>query len=234
MDAAWEFGITHFDTADAYGGGRSERAIGRWIAVARGPAAADDQDLQPDAGRRGPRPEARSGSPASCASSLERLGVDQVELYLAHEFDPDVPLAETLGAFDAGPGRRPDRRLRGEQLRRRPAGGRAGGGRAAGRSRTATRCWPAQDEQDLLTLCAERQRRLPGVRPARRRLAHRQVPPRRAVPGRVADDPATRAVHRVRHRPRPSTRSTGCRRSPRAAASRWPGSRSPGCSPTSG
>ncbi len=28
MDAAWEFGITHFDTADAYGGGRSERAIG--------------------------------------------------------------------------------------------------------------------------------------------------------------------------------------------------------------
>src|SRR6266852_4561078 len=35
MDAAWEFGITHFDTADAYGGGRSEQAIGRWI-TARG------------------------------------------------------------------------------------------------------------------------------------------------------------------------------------------------------
>src|SRR5450755_3610144 len=32
MDAAWEFGITGFDTADAYGGGRSERVIGRWIA----------------------------------------------------------------------------------------------------------------------------------------------------------------------------------------------------------
>src|SRR5581483_2326177 len=32
MDAAWERGITHFDTADAYGGGRSEAAIGRWIA----------------------------------------------------------------------------------------------------------------------------------------------------------------------------------------------------------
>src|SRR6266705_5064978 len=31
MDAAWELGITHFDTADAYGGGRSERAIGQWI-----------------------------------------------------------------------------------------------------------------------------------------------------------------------------------------------------------
>src|SRR5215475_11347295 len=33
MDAAWECGITHFDTADAYGGGRSEAAIGRWIAT---------------------------------------------------------------------------------------------------------------------------------------------------------------------------------------------------------
>ena len=32
MDAAWEAGIDWFDTADAYGGGRSERAIGRWMA----------------------------------------------------------------------------------------------------------------------------------------------------------------------------------------------------------
>ena len=32
MDAAWQQGIRWFDTADAYGGGRSERAIGRWIA----------------------------------------------------------------------------------------------------------------------------------------------------------------------------------------------------------
>ena len=31
MDAAWELGIRTFDTADAYGGGRSERAIGRWL-----------------------------------------------------------------------------------------------------------------------------------------------------------------------------------------------------------
>ena len=31
MDAAWGYGITTFDTADAYGGGRSETAIGKWI-----------------------------------------------------------------------------------------------------------------------------------------------------------------------------------------------------------
>jgi aryl-alcohol dehydrogenase-like predicted oxidoreductase len=100
MDAAWELGITHFDTADAYGGGRSERAIGAWIR-SRGvrptlttktfnPMTADadgDRGLAPDRVAR------------QFAASLERLGVDHVELYLAHDYDPDVPLAETLGAF---------------------------------------------------------------------------------------------------------------------------------------
>ena len=38
MDAAWELGISRFDTADAYGGGRSERSIGRWMPRARGAA----------------------------------------------------------------------------------------------------------------------------------------------------------------------------------------------------
>jgi len=74
MDAAWESGITHFDTADAYGGGRSEAAIGRWIAT-RGRIA------------------------RQLRASLDRLGVDRVEWYLAHDFDPDVPLADTFGAF---------------------------------------------------------------------------------------------------------------------------------------
>ena len=35
MDAAFEMGINVFDTADAYGGGRSESAIGKWLAAAR-------------------------------------------------------------------------------------------------------------------------------------------------------------------------------------------------------
>jgi aryl-alcohol dehydrogenase-like predicted oxidoreductase len=99
MDAAWELGIRHFDTADAYGGGRSERVIGRWIA-ARGErpllttktfnpmATGADQGLRPERIAR------------QLGSSLERLGVTRVDLYLAHEFDPDVPLAETLDAFE--------------------------------------------------------------------------------------------------------------------------------------
>jgi aryl-alcohol dehydrogenase-like predicted oxidoreductase len=99
MDAAWEFGLTHFDTADAYGGGRSETAIGRWIA-SRGVRpqlttktynpmqAGEDHGLKPERIAR------------QLHASLERLGVDHVELYLAHEFDPDVPLSETIGAFE--------------------------------------------------------------------------------------------------------------------------------------
>jgi aryl-alcohol dehydrogenase-like predicted oxidoreductase len=100
MDAAWDLGLTHFDTADAYGGGRSETAIGRWIA-SRGnrpgittktynPMAADaDHGLRPERIER------------QLHESLERLGVDHVELYLAHDFDPEVPLAETFGAFES-------------------------------------------------------------------------------------------------------------------------------------
>jgi aryl-alcohol dehydrogenase-like predicted oxidoreductase len=100
MDAAWAAGIEHFDTADAYGGGRSEQAIGRWIR-SRGVRprlttktfnpmrAGADHGLAPDRIARQLR------------SSLDRLGVDRVDLYLAHDYDRAVPLAETFGAFGA-------------------------------------------------------------------------------------------------------------------------------------
>jgi aryl-alcohol dehydrogenase-like predicted oxidoreductase len=100
MDAAWELGIRTFDTADAYGGGRSETWIGRWIA-SRGqrPVLAtkvfnsvtgdpNDRGLAPDRIRR------------QIQGSLARLGVVRVELYLIHAPDPDTPLEQTLGAFD--------------------------------------------------------------------------------------------------------------------------------------
>ena len=99
MDAAWELGIRHFDTADAYGGGRSERAIGAWIAsrglrpqlttkVMHPVIPGDDSGLEPERVRR------------QITASLERLGVDRVELYLAHDVDPRVPLPATLGVFE--------------------------------------------------------------------------------------------------------------------------------------
>ena len=59
MDAAWEAGITTFDTADAYGGGRSESFIGSWLR-AKGPEVRErdrpgDEDVQPDGRGRGQR-----------------------------------------------------------------------------------------------------------------------------------------------------------------------------------
>jgi aryl-alcohol dehydrogenase-like predicted oxidoreductase len=99
MDSAWEFGIRHFDTADAYGGGRSERAIGRWIASRGVRPQITTKTFNPmEAGAdHGLEPE-RIGR--QLESSLERLGVDQVDLYLAHDYDPGVPLSDSLAAFD--------------------------------------------------------------------------------------------------------------------------------------
>jgi aryl-alcohol dehydrogenase-like predicted oxidoreductase len=100
MDEAWELGITHFDTADAYGGGRSEQAIGRWIRERGIRPGLTTKTYNPmEAGAdHGLAPERIE---RQFRSSLGRLGVDTVDLYLAHEFDPHVPLAETFGAFES-------------------------------------------------------------------------------------------------------------------------------------
>ena len=154
MDAAWESGIVDFDTADAYGGGRSEQAIGRWIR-SRGVRprlttktfnpirAGADHGLHPDRIARQLR------------SSLDRLGVDQVDLYLAHDYDPAVPLAESLGAFRAaqadgligayGVSNFDERQL---------AAALAAGAPTA--IQNSYSLLARQDEQALLPLCAER------------------------------------------------------------------------------
>jgi 1-deoxyxylulose-5-phosphate synthase len=100
MDAAWEAGITTFDTADAYGGGRSESYIGEWIRARRPEGLVietktfnpmdegEDYGLAPARVRR------------QLVSSLERLGVERVDLYLTHAWDDDVPIAETAGVLD--------------------------------------------------------------------------------------------------------------------------------------
>jgi aryl-alcohol dehydrogenase-like predicted oxidoreductase len=100
MDAGWEAGLRWFDTADAYGGGRSETWIGDWMR-ARGvrprlttktfnPMSDDDPGgLEPERIRR------------QIDASLERLGVDRVDLFLLHDFDPRVPVDESLDAIDA-------------------------------------------------------------------------------------------------------------------------------------
>jgi len=99
MDAAWNLGVTTFDTADAYGGGRSEAAIGKWIA-SRGvrPEIATKTYNPMDAGEDHGLGRARVTR--QLESSLERLGVDRVEAYYAHEFDLDTTLEEVVETLD--------------------------------------------------------------------------------------------------------------------------------------
>jgi aryl-alcohol dehydrogenase-like predicted oxidoreductase len=99
MDSAWAAGIRWFDTADAYGGGRSEATIGRWLTETGNRPAITTKTFNPmdalqDSGL------ARDRILRQIETSLERLAVERVDLYLAHEFDPDVPIEETLGAFE--------------------------------------------------------------------------------------------------------------------------------------
>ena len=103
LDAAWEMGITTLDTADAYGLGHSEEYIGAWLrtkAEARDRAVIATKTFNPM------DEEADRGLGAArirrqVETSLGRLGVERLPLYLAHDFDPHVPQEETLGAFDA-------------------------------------------------------------------------------------------------------------------------------------
>jgi aryl-alcohol dehydrogenase-like predicted oxidoreductase len=155
MDAAWEFGLTHFDTADAYGGGRSERAIGRWIASRGVRPQLTTKTYNPmQAGAdHGLRPERIA---RQLRMSLERLGVDQVELYLAHEFDPDVPLAESFGALEQAQasgtiGAYGVSNFGAAQLTAALAAG------APQAIQNSYSLLTRQGERDLLALCAERQ-----------------------------------------------------------------------------
>jgi aryl-alcohol dehydrogenase-like predicted oxidoreductase len=99
MDAAWEAGLTTFDTADAYGGGRSEAWIGEWRSRTGHDPQVVTKTFNPmDEGADHGLAPARVRRQAE--SSLERLGVQRIDLYLMHDWDPDVPIAETAGALD--------------------------------------------------------------------------------------------------------------------------------------
>ena len=103
LDAYAEAGGNFIDTADIYGRhgsggfGSSEAIIGRWMA-ARGNrdelVIATKVGLSPD-----PSGLSEEAILHGIAGSLERLGIDRVDLYYAHRDDPGTPLEETLGAF---------------------------------------------------------------------------------------------------------------------------------------
>ena len=100
MDAAWEMGIRAFDTADAYGGGRSETWIGRWCARTGNEPTLTTKVFHSVVGDPDDRGLSRERILRQIDGSLERLGIEQVDLYLIHEPDPDTPIAETIGALE--------------------------------------------------------------------------------------------------------------------------------------
>jgi aryl-alcohol dehydrogenase-like predicted oxidoreductase len=100
MNAAWDLGITTFDTADAYGGGRSEAAIGKWMRSRSNRPTITTKTFNPLAAGAD-HGLARARVVRQLESSLERLGLERVDLYLAHAYDPDTPLEEVVGTFES-------------------------------------------------------------------------------------------------------------------------------------
>ena len=104
MDRAYEMGINFFDTADTYGGGRSESIIGSWLKTkssdVRQQILVSSKVFNPVGNGPNDRGLSRRHILRQVDSSLERLGVERLDMYLAHEVDPETPLEETLSAFD--------------------------------------------------------------------------------------------------------------------------------------
>jgi aryl-alcohol dehydrogenase-like predicted oxidoreductase len=101
MDRAWGEGIRWFDTGDAYGGGSSESWIGKWRADRGAEPTITTKVFHSTTGAPGDIGLAPDRIRRQLESSLARLGVDSVDLYVAHEPDPATPLADTIATFEA-------------------------------------------------------------------------------------------------------------------------------------
>jgi aryl-alcohol dehydrogenase-like predicted oxidoreductase len=100
MDRAWAEGIRWFDTGDAYGGGTSESWIGEWRRERNAEPTITTKVFHSTTGTPGDSGLAPDRIRRQLAGSLERLGVERVDLYLAHEPDPAVPLVDTIVTFE--------------------------------------------------------------------------------------------------------------------------------------
>ncbi len=103
---AFDHGITHFDLANNYGppAGSAEEAFGEILRTDFA-GLRDELIISSKAGYdMWPGPYGEWGSRkylvASCDQSLKRMGLDYVDIFYSHRFDPDTPLEETMGALD--------------------------------------------------------------------------------------------------------------------------------------
>src|ERR687885_1199685 len=101
IQRALDLGVTFLDTADAYGPFTNEQLVGKAIAGRRDQvvlATKFGNERAPDGTRLGV-----NGRPdyvhRACDASLQRLGVDVIDLYYQHRVDPSVPVEDTWGAL---------------------------------------------------------------------------------------------------------------------------------------
>src|SRR3989338_8271630 len=100
IQRALELGVNFFDSSDMYGWGHNEQLLARALAGRRAQVvlATKFGNLRKPDGTPGVngRPEY---VPRACDASLERLGVDVIDLYYQHRVDPSVPIEDTVGAM---------------------------------------------------------------------------------------------------------------------------------------
>ena len=99
--AAFDVGITTFDTADVYAGTRAETVLGKALkGVKRESYELFTKVYWPTGTGKNERGLSRKHIMESVHASLKRLGTDHIDLYQAHRFDFEAPLEETLSTFD--------------------------------------------------------------------------------------------------------------------------------------
>jgi aryl-alcohol dehydrogenase-like predicted oxidoreductase len=102
---ALDLGCNFLDTSDMYGPHTNERLVGRAIEGRRGEVfLATKFGIRVEPGEEGGPPRRSvDGSPgyvrSACDASLQRLGVDQIDLYYQHRVDPNTPIEDTVGAM---------------------------------------------------------------------------------------------------------------------------------------
>jgi voltage-dependent potassium channel beta subunit len=101
IEKAYDLGVNFFDTANVYARGAAEKVVGEVLRqYPRDSYVLATKVYFPMGDRPNDRGLSRKHILEQCDASLKRLGVDYIDLYQAHRYDPSVPLAETLMAFD--------------------------------------------------------------------------------------------------------------------------------------
>ncbi len=100
VDAALDEGINFFDSADIYGGGKSEEFLGSALKKRRHEAVIATKFGVPTGAGANQKGGSRGYAIQACEASLRRLGTDYIDVYLLHQPDPETPIEETLDGMN--------------------------------------------------------------------------------------------------------------------------------------